>query len=157
LKGTLLHALGLWAEDTLQRYACRQQSYIKISLDLKKNLEAINTPPNSFLFTADAETMYTNILTHRALAFISDYFRTNTTMFAEVPVEALIDALRLIMMLNIFSFGDAHLKQDDVTSMGTPPSPPWATMFYALCENHFLPQFRTNITFYKRFHRPIHK
>jgi hypothetical protein len=120
-------------------------------MELKKQLCDIEVPPNTFLFTADAEAMYTNIPTGLALEFISDYLRADVSMFIDVPVEALIDALRLVMTLNIFSFGDCHFKQDGGTSMVTPPAPPWATMYYACCENNALPQFTTNLIFYKCF------
>eukprot|EP00804_Cyclotella_cryptica_P005811 CCRYP_000115-RA/>CCRYP_000115-RA protein AED:0.52 eAED:0.77 QI:0/0/0/1/0/0/2/0/176 len=35
--------------------------------------------------------------------------------------------------------------------MGISPAPPWATIFYALHENNFLPPWSHHILFYKRF------
>jgi hypothetical protein len=32
-----------------------------------------------------------------------------------------------------------------------PPAPPWANIYYSLCEGHFLSLFQENLLFYKRF------
>ena len=147
--GSLLHALGVWVDDKLQIAARRQRSYFKSSLDLKKELTALNVPPNAYLFTADAVSMYTNIPTDRALLFIGKYLRR--THFPGIPTEALMDALRLVMKNNIFTFGDTTWRQLTGTAMGTPPAPPWATLYFALNEDRFLPQFGDNLLLYRRF------
>ena len=147
--GSLLEALGVWVDDKLQIAAQRQRSYFKNSLELKQNLTTLDIPPNAFLFTADAESMYTNIPTHRALMLISRYLRNN--VFEGIPVKALMEALRLVMTNNIFTFGDTIWKQKTGTAMGTPPAPPWATLFYALCEETFLDTFADNLINYSRY------
>ena len=35
--------------------------------------------------------------------------------------------------------------------MGIAPAPPWATIYYAIHENSFLPSWNTNLLFYRRF------
>lgn len=147
--GSLLAALGVWVDDKLQKAARTQRSYFKSSFDLKKELSALILPPGCFLFTADAESMYTNIPTDRALLFIGRYLRRE--QFPDIPVEALMEALQLVMKNNIFTFGDTTWKQRTGTAMGTPPAPPWATLYYALHENDFLPRFEENLPLYRRF------
>jgi hypothetical protein len=44
-------------------------------------------------------------------------------MFTDVPIDALIDATKIVFRLNIFSFGDVYFKQESGTAMGTPPAP----------------------------------
>jgi hypothetical protein len=147
--GSLLAALGVWVDDKLQKAAHTQRSYFKSSFDLKKELSVLTLPPGCFLFTADAESMYTNIPTDRALLFIGQYLRRER--FPDIPVEALMEALQLVMKNNIFTFGDTTWKQLTGTAMGTPPAPPWATLYYALHENDFLPRFEDNLLLYRRF------
>ena len=37
------------------------------------------------------------------------------------------------------------------TAMGTPPAPPYATIYYGLHESKFLPQYQNHVVFYKHF------
>ena len=121
-------------DDKLQAIARSQRSYFKSSFDLKKELLSLRLPPNCLLFTADAHSMYTNIPTDRALMFIGRYLRSNH--FDGVPLDTLMEALRLVMKNNIFTFGDTTLKTLTGTAMGTPPAPPWATIYMALNEEY---------------------
>jgi hypothetical protein len=106
LKGSMLHGLGLWANDKLQKYATRQKAYFKSSFDLKTELVTMDVPPGARLFIADAVSMYTNINKDHALQFVSQHIREHVSQFANVPAEALIEALEIIMTLNVFTFGD---------------------------------------------------
>ena len=65
--------------------------------------------------------------------------------------EALITALKLVMLNNIFSFGDMTLKQMNGTAMGKAPSPPYAMIYFGLHKTKFLPQHRKPVIFYKQF------
>jgi hypothetical protein len=66
--GSLLFALGKWVDDKLKIFAHRQPAYFKSSQDLQTMLSTMAIPPRTFFFTADAESMYTNIDTNCALA-----------------------------------------------------------------------------------------
>jgi hypothetical protein len=81
----------------------------------------MDVPPGARLFIADAVSMYTNINMDRALQFVSQHIRKNVSQFANVPDEALIEALEIIMTLNVFTFGDTAWIQDRGTAMGSPP------------------------------------
>ena len=54
------------------------------------------------------------------------------------------------MTLNIFTFGDLTFKQLNRTAMGTPPVPPYATV-YGIHEEKFLPQCSHCIIYYRWF------
>jgi hypothetical protein len=147
--GSLLFGLGIWVDDKLQKLARLQRSYFKSSFDLKKTLDSLQLPPNAQLFSADAVSMYTNIPTTHALAKIKQYLTKN--VFAGVPAEALSAALEIVMTNNVFTFGDTTWHQKSGTAMGTPPAPPYATLYYAIYEELFLDDFPDNLVFYKRF------
>ena len=136
--GSLLHGIGIWVDRKLQDVAKNTISYFKNSLELKEQLTQLNLPPNARLFSADAVSMYTNIPTHTALNLIgkhiTQYQRSTNGAY---PVDAIRDALRLVMTMNIFTFGDLTLKQLNGTAMGTPPST-------AIC-NHILWNSRRKI------------
>ena len=150
--GSLLHGLGVWVDRKLQEVAQRIVSYFKNTLELKKELLNLNLPRNARLFTADAVSMYTNIPTHTALnlirKYLNQYQRKHNNDYPKDTVRA---GLRLVMTMNIFTFGDLTLKQLNGTAMGTPPAPPYATIYYGIHEKKFLPHHAQRVVFYRRF------
>ena len=138
--GSLHHGLGVWLDRKLQEVTQKTISYFKNTLELKKQLLELHLPTNARLFTADAVSMYTNIPTHTALnligKYLTQYQRKNNN---EYPQDAVRAGLRLIMTMNLFTFGDLTLKQLNGTTMGTPPAPPYATIYYGIHEEKFLP------------------
>eukprot|EP00956_Cyclotella_meneghiniana_P015682 scaffold24249_cov44-Cyclotella_meneghiniana.AAC.2 len=70
---------------------------------------------------------------------------------SEKKKEALIEAMSIVFRNNLFKFGDTYWLQKSGTAMGTPPAPPYATIFYALHENEMLPRWSQQVPFYKRF------
>jgi hypothetical protein len=100
------------------------------------------TPPGARLFIADAVSMYTYINTDRALQLISQHIRDNVSQFVNVPAEALMEALEIIVTLNVFTFRYTTWIQDRGTVMG---SPPWDKLYYALDEMYLLPKFKDKL------------
>ena len=82
--------------------------------------------------------MYTNIPTNTAIMLIAKYICKSVSEERPKQNEALIAALKLVMLNNIFSFGDMTFKQLDGTTMGTPPAPPSTMIYYGLHESKFL-------------------
>ena len=95
--------------------------------------------------------MYTNIKTHAALREIGRYLRAHEEQFADVPIDALLAALDLVMRNNIVQFGDTHWKQRTGCAMGTPPAPPYATLYFAVWEATLLTEFGDNLFFLRRY------
>ena len=126
-----------------------QPSYFKDSFALKDLLLALKLPPTARIFTADAESMYTNIPTEAALAAISVFLiakRGDNKL-----TQALISALQLVFRFNFLKFGDTYWQQISGTAMGTPSAPAWAILYYALHENDLVQHWQQNLFFYKRF------
>ena len=137
-----------------QATRCRPKNSIllKNSLALKKQLLELHLPSNACLFTADAVSMYTNIPTHMALNLIGKYLtQYQLKNNNEYPLDAVRAGLRLIMTLNIFTFGDRTLKQLNGTAIGTPPGPPYVTIYYGFHEETFLPHNSRRVIYYRRF------
>lgn len=149
---SLPHGLGKWVTEKLLPIAQAQPSYFKDSFALKDLLDNMVLPENAMIFTADATAMYTNIPTEPALNLIAAYLRAcEGTKFKHYTSDVLIDALHLVFQNNIFKFGDTTWQQTSGTGMGISPAPPWATIFYALHENDFVPRWKKYLHFYKRF------
>lgn len=147
--GSLLYPIGAWLDVQLQKPAQQQRTYIKNSYHLKQLLLEMDIPVlRARLFTADAVSMYTNIPTNQAIRRISTYLRQHPNF--DIPVEASIDALRLVMKNNIFTFGDMVFKQKTGTAMGTPPACAYAVLYYAVHEDPVADRYN-EIILMKRF------
>jgi len=146
--GTLLQAVGLWCDDKLQPIAKETKAYIRDSFDFRQQLEGLTLPPGAKLFTSDATAMYTKIPTNKAIRRIGKYIKTHAYQGAKK--RCLMAALKMVMKLNVFKFGDTYWQQKTGTAMGTPPAPPWAQLYFGTYEEEFLPEFDC-ILFYKRY------
>ena len=147
--GSLLHPLGHWIDEELQPIAKKMPAYFKSSYVLKEELLSLRLPPNAVLFTADADSMYTNIDTDHALTIIGDYIDNNPRSTGNP--RALKSALEIIMKNMICVFGDLYFKQVKGTAMGTPPAPPWATIYFGIHEQSFLGTYTDVLKLYRRF------
>jgi len=149
--GSLLHPLGVWIDRKMQVIAKKQKSFFGSSFVLKEELVKMELPPGALLFTSDAVSMYTNIPTGHALFSIGQYLRRKKKVFQDVPMEALIKALGIVMRNNFFTFGDTTWHQLSGTAMGTPPAPPYATLYYAIHEDTLLDEYDDNLQIYRRY------
>ena len=146
--GSLLHPLGIWIDRKLVK---QQVSYFRNSNELCQELCSTKYPPSAKLFTADAISMYTNIPTNTAIMLIAKHIHKSDPEERPKQNGALIAALKLVMLNNIFTFGDMPFKQINGTAMGTHPAPPYTTIYYGLHETNFHPIIKKHIIFYKRF------
>ena len=152
--GTLLNHLSKWLDFQLQKLTQFIPSYLKDSRKLLAKLKAIGLlPPNAKLFTADANSMYTNIDTDHALAVISSWIDSlSGSLPSNYPVNAVKDAMRLVMKNNIFEWGDMHFLQLLGTAMGTSAACMWATAYYGVHETTTLiPRHSTSLILYVRY------
>ena len=150
--GSLLYPAGVYVNDKLKLVAQQQPSYIKSSYTFKQKLHQLEIPPfRVSLFTADAVAMYTNIPTDRALIKIKQHLRDNAETYSDIPIEATLEGLEMVMKFNIFTFGDLTFLQRKGTAMGAPPAPQIATIYYATEEANFLPIFQDRLIYYGRY------
>ena len=147
--GSLLHPLGVWLDTALQPIATSLPSFIASSYDLKEALNDLPPlPEGALLFTADAVSMYTNIDTFYAITSIRNFLQTNNE-YNDYPLQAILDAIDLIMNNNVFQFGDVFFHQKTGTAMGTPPACCYATIYYAVKEQTLLDKYKDNLFFYR--------
>ena len=151
--GSLLYGLGKWLDKQLQPIAQQTAAYISSSFDLCNSLHTLKIDCSTdTLFTADANSMYTNIDTAHALSVFRHFFHTNELCQSiHSESDMILDALGLLMNNNLFQFGDTYWKQTDGTAMGAPPAPAYATLYFAIHEFHIQNQFGSSLLFYRRY------
>jgi hypothetical protein len=151
--GSYLHGLGKWLDQQLQPIAKKMPSYISSSFDLVDTLNTLKINPLSDkIFTADANSMYTNIDTNHALQVFTIFFTQHELCRDIRPTATMIlEALEILMRNNLFKFGDTFWRQTDGTAMGAPPAPAYATIYYAIHELYLLRHFGRYLHFYRRY------
>ena len=109
-------------------------TYIKDSAQLLHNLKKIKQlPKNSWLFTADAESMYANIDTNHAREVISQWL-DSLSLPKGFPLAAVKVAMELVMRKNIFVWGDCYFLWLLSTAMGTSDACMWAAIYFVVHE-----------------------
>jgi len=158
--GTFMNGLSKWVDYWLQQLKKFIPSYIKDSATLLRRLRALGRlPSEARLFTADAQSMYTNIDTNHAIEVIGnwlDNLETNGSLedngLGHFPIAAVKEAMKLVMENNIFEFGDMYFHQLTGTAMGTSAAVMWATIYFAVHEEFLLNKYRDELHLcYARF------
>ena len=99
--------------------------------------------------------MYTNIDTNHALEMICkwlDKLSRDGLLPRDFPLAAVKEAMALIMLNNVFEWGDLYFLQLLGTAMGTSVACMWATIYFGIHKNcTLLPQFSSYLVLYCRF------
>ena len=150
--GTLINYLSRWLDHQLQKLRPLIATYLKDSHDLLRQLKSLGPlPPNARLFTADANSMYTNIDTDHAISVIGLWL-DNVDLPDGFPLGAVKEAMVLVMKNNIFEWGDMYFLQLLGTAMGTSAACMWATIYYAVHEMGLLiPKYNNNLLIFLWF------
>ena len=157
--GTLGNYLSRWLDYWFQKLRPFVSSYIKNSAQLLAKLKRLQRrgrlPPDVWLFTADARSMYTNIDTEHALEVIGkwlDKLYREGKLPRDFPLEAVKEAMAIVMRNNTFEWGDLRFLQLIGTAMGTSAACMWATIYFGVHESTTLmPKFGRHLLLFCRF------
>jgi len=154
--GTFMNCLSRWVDYWLQQLTPHVGTYLKDSHTLLKKIQSLeDLPPNAHLFTADANSMYTNIDTAHALSVISrwlDQLHADGLLPAKFPLEAIKSGMALVMENNIFEWGDLFFLQLSGTAMGTSCACMWATIYFWTHEKDvLLPRYGNQLLLFDRY------
>ena len=102
--GTAMNNLSRWLDYWLQKLKPLIPTYLRDSNHLLDQLKALGTlPPGAKVFTADANSMYTNIDTDHAIEVISAWLNNlKDNLPKDFPLSAVKAAMILVMRNNLF-------------------------------------------------------
>ena len=116
-------------------------------MDLKQQLETLDIDwSQASLFTWDAVSMYTNIDTDHLLEVIPPFIHRHWD--SPTLVDAIIVAMEITMQYNYIKFEDTYWLQISGTSMGAPPAPPYAYIYFGVNEIEIINEFPQHLPFY---------
>lgn len=152
--GSVTEPIGSYCNILLQKiikhldYSCRNSKEFYDKITSRKW-------PNCKLVTIDAESMYTNIHWPHARDVIEKFLYS--AKGKQICKQSGVDAIVLITFLNItmtenyFIFGDTYWHQISGTAMGTPPAPPYSTLFFAIHEMNIMTKYENYLELYTRY------
>ena len=152
--GTALNYLSRWLDHHLQKVKPFVKSYVRDSSELLLLLKDLGPlPAGAKVFTADANSMYTNIDTCHAINVIGAWLDSlEGDLPGDFPLAAVKEAMVLVMTSNLFEWGDLYFLQLLGTAMGTSAACMWATIYFAVHENGtLLENFQLNLLLFRRF------
>ena len=104
------------------------------------------------LFTTDANEMYNNIDITHAISVLSTWLDQLNSLHElphNFPLEAVKEAMQLVMRNNLFEWRDLCFLQLLGTAMGTSAAVMWAMIYYATHENNvILPKYRSQLLYF---------
>ena len=150
--GTFMNHLSRWLDYWLQKLKPFIPTYLRDSKHILTLLAELGPlPPNAKLFTADANSMYTNIDTDHAIEVINAWL-DSLDLPQGYPLEAVKEAMEMVMRNNIFEWGNMLFLQLLGTAMGTSAACMWATIYFAVHESGLLiPKYNNQLLLFRRF------
>ncbi len=147
--GSLPHALGQWVDKTLQPIVQDQALYFKNSTELKSEMEQLDLPANTSLFTYNTIAMYPNIDTMQCIKRLTNYL-TDPDISSKFgySLDALLDAIKLVMENNYIRFGDVIVKQVSGIAIGMSPAPTIANLFVVMYKKTHVLQYVPHVVLY---------
>lgn len=80
------------------------QSYVKDTYDFVQKLSSLSVPTNTFIFSIDVDSLYTNIETERGLLAIESAFQQHPRQ--DRPDKELLELLKITLTCNDFEFNN---------------------------------------------------
>ena len=153
--GTVMNDVSKWLDYWLQKLKCHVPTYVKDSQQVLDEIATLILPPIAQLFVADADAMYNNIDTDHAILVINWWLNdldSRGLLPLDFPLDAIREAMELVMRNNIFEYGDLCFLQLLGTAMGTSAAVMWATLYFAYHEVHtIIPKYGDCLLYFKRF------
>jgi hypothetical protein len=131
--------ISRWLHQIMLPIATNAKSYINNSYNLINDLKNIYTTNNSFIITADIESLYTNIPNKEGASIATQECYKDNQLKPPINQNTFHQLLLQVLENNIFEYNNQHYIQKIGTAMGTIMAPTYAnTVLKNLEERHLL-------------------
>lgn len=127
--GSETYKIAEYIDHFLNPISQTHQSYLKDTFDFIDKIKLKPFPANSFLFTIDVESLYTNINTELGLQAVKHIFQQNPDPLR--PDKAILKLLEINLTRNDFEFNSELFLQVQGTAMGKKFAPAYANIYMA--------------------------
>jgi len=136
---TTLSVLSKILDFIFKPIVMKHFSYIKDSQNLIQLTSKVRYEENLKLYSADFESLYTNIPLDKSIDIIMQM--VSIYKFNDISIEAIFEILKLVLLNNYFSFkfdsSTTFLLQTKGIAMGTSCGPSVANLYLAYFENKY--------------------
>ena len=136
-------------EHHLHPLSIRHPSYLKDTSHFIKIINNLKIPINSYLFTIDINSLYTNISTEAGLKAVKHMFKKYPDKAR--PEKVLLQLLEINLTRNDFEFNNEYFLQIKGTAMGKRFAPSYANIFMAEWERKALLKCKKKPFIYLRY------
>lgn len=143
------HRTAEFIEYYLHPLSTKHPSYIKDTYHFINLIRQLKIPHNSFLFTIDIDSLYTNINTESGLKAVKSIFQRYPNK--KRPDKELLELLLINLTRNDFNFDSKFYLQVQGTAMGKKFAPSYANIFMAEWEAGALARCPQKPIHYYRF------
>ena len=149
--GSPAYYLSKWAAKQLSPLlGVFSDSHLKHNQDLLDFLKKV-VPGDDKFISFDVSSLFTNVPLQPALEFLERKLLASSFEF-DVPIECLIDLVKLCLNQSYFQFEDGFYEQIFGLSMGNPLSPVISCLFLEYLETEKLPLYKgIKPKFWKRY------
>ena len=106
------------AEKELESFVVSSSSYVKDTTDFLNKVPQIGAVTDqTILFTMDVVTLYPSIPQKEGIQACKEGLNLRSSQ--NIPTEAVIQTIQLVLENNIFDFNNRHYKQTDGTAIGS--------------------------------------
>lgn len=125
-----------YLEHFLNPLSTRHPSYIKDTYHFVDTIKKLKIPTNSYFFTLDIDSLYTNIETPSGIQAVKNIFYKYPDK--KRPDKEIIDLLQINLTRNDFIFDNQFYLQIKGTAMGKKFAPSYANIFMAQWEEEVM-------------------
>lgn len=127
--GSETYQTAEYIDHFLNPLSVKHTSYLKNTYHFIELIKNLKVPPNSFFFTIDIDSLYTNIDTEAGLKAVKNIFLKYPNK--DRPDTEVLQLLEINLTKNDFEFDEEYYLQIKGTAMGKRFAPAYANIFMA--------------------------
>lgn len=134
--------------------AQKAQTHIKNTQDLIDTLKKTQLTNNTFILTADIDSLYTSIPNEFGIEMVTrELYADKSNTLKPTHTNTFTQLLRTVLYNNYFEFNNTYYKQIKGTAMGTIMAPTYANTLLKHLEDKLLKEerFKKNTLVFKRY------
>ena len=150
--GSITENISLFVDVHAKDLVPKLPAFLQDTPDLLRHIETLNQtdiPEGSFPVSIDVTGLYSNIPHEEGLECLNEAL--DTRQDETVPTNFLVTLMRLVLMLNIFTFNGKYYIQKIGTAMGTRAAVVFANLFMGKIDKLIKSVANGLIFFYKRY------